>query len=90
MPEFNAAPVSSEPQESQELQQRQNSNIETSNNQYQQTLRQTFEYIRSSHLVEASQSLLEISDWLLGNVIELGMRFPGPLPFEIAVAFWED
>ncbi|PGH04776.1 hypothetical protein AJ79_06998 [Helicocarpus griseus UAMH5409] len=42
-------------------------------NRYQQALRQTFENTRSERLVEASQSLLEISEWLLGNANELGL-----------------
>jgi hypothetical protein len=39
---------------------------------YQQALRTTFEYARAGRLVEASRSLLEISEWLVGNARELG------------------
>ncbi|OJD23072.1 hypothetical protein ACJ73_05577 [Blastomyces percursus] len=42
-------------------------------NQYQRALRQTFENTRSGRLLNASQSLLEISEWLLGNATELGL-----------------
>ncbi|EGE83637.1 hypothetical protein BDDG_06581 [Blastomyces dermatitidis ATCC 18188] len=42
-------------------------------NQYQRALRQTFENTRSGRLLDASQSLLEISEWLLGNATELGL-----------------
>ncbi|EEH50191.2 uncharacterized protein PADG_06270 [Paracoccidioides brasiliensis Pb18] len=42
-------------------------------NQYQHTLRQTFASVQSGRLMEASNSLLEISVWLLGNAIELGL-----------------
>ncbi|KKZ61278.1 hypothetical protein EMCG_04086 [[Emmonsia] crescens] len=42
-------------------------------NQYQRALRQTFENTQSGRLVDASQSLLEISEWLLGNATELGL-----------------
>ena len=41
-------------------------------NQYQEALKQTFENTRSSRLVEAGESLLEISEWLLGHAAELG------------------
>ncbi|OAT01463.1 hypothetical protein, variant 2 [Blastomyces dermatitidis ER-3] len=43
-------------------------------NQYQRALRQTFENTRSGRLLDASQSLLEISEWLLGNATELELR----------------
>jgi hypothetical protein len=42
-------------------------------NQYQEALKQTFENTRAGRLVEASESLLEISEWLLGHAAELGM-----------------
>ena len=41
--------------------------------QYQNALKQTFERTRSGRLIEAGQSLLEISDWLLGNASDLGV-----------------
>jgi hypothetical protein len=41
-------------------------------NQYQQALKQTFENTRDGRLVEASQSLLDISEWLLGHAQDLG------------------
>lgn len=44
-------------------------------NQYQHALKQTFENTRTGRLVEAGQSLLDISEWLLGHAVELGMRF---------------
>lgn len=40
--------------------------------QYQDALKRTFENTREGRLVEASQSLLEISEWLLGAAGELG------------------
>lgn len=49
------------------------SNYDDAYNQYQQALRQTFENTRCGRLVDASQSLLEISEWLLGNAFDLGM-----------------
>ncbi|OAT12395.1 hypothetical protein, variant 3 [Blastomyces gilchristii SLH14081] len=71
-------------------------------NQYQRALRQTFENTRSGRLLDASQSLLEISEWLLGNATELGTYHPhvavcsplsftwhlgGALPFELIADF---
>ena len=43
--------------------------------QYQIALRRTFENTRNGQLVEAGQSLLEISEWLLSHAVELG-RLP--------------
>lgn len=41
--------------------------------QYQQALRNTFDHTRAGRLVEASRSLLEISEWLVTNARDLGM-----------------
>ncbi|RMJ24609.1 hypothetical protein PHISP_04528 [Aspergillus sp. HF37] len=41
--------------------------------QFQAALRGTFEHTRAGRLVEASRSLLEISEWLVGNARELGI-----------------
>ncbi|OAX79327.1 hypothetical protein ACJ72_06354 [Emergomyces africanus] len=49
------------------------SNFDDAYHQYQQALRQTFENTKSGRLVDASESLLEISAWLLGNATELGL-----------------
>ncbi|WEW61951.1 hypothetical protein PRK78_007451 [Emydomyces testavorans] len=49
------------------------SGLEDAYNQYQQALRQTFENIRAGRLITASRSLLEMSEWLLGNAVELGL-----------------
>ncbi|KAL1953112.1 hypothetical protein VTO42DRAFT_3592 [Malbranchea cinnamomea] len=64
--------VTSEPLQPQEIQ-RETSNVDDGYQRYQQTLRQTFEYTRAGQLIEASNSLLEISEWLLGNVVQLGL-----------------
>ena len=48
------------------------SSFDDAYNQYQNALRQTFENTRGGRLVEAGQSLLEISGWLLGHAEELG------------------
>lgn len=73
MPEFNPT-VASEPLQPQAQEvQRETPNVDDGYNQYQQTLRRTFECTRVGQLVEASNSLLEISEWLISNVCELGM-----------------
>ncbi|KAJ5166365.1 uncharacterized protein N7482_005146 [Penicillium canariense] len=41
--------------------------------QYQRALRSTFDQTRAGRLVEASQSLLEISEWLVTNARDLGI-----------------
>jgi hypothetical protein len=41
---------------------------------YQNALKEVFLNIRNNMLVEASASLVEVSDWLLSHVGELGMR----------------
>lgn len=40
--------------------------------QYQQALRGTFDHTRAGRLVDASRSLLEISEWLVTNARDLG------------------
>ncbi|KAH8431299.1 uncharacterized protein LDX57_008961 [Aspergillus melleus] len=44
--------------------------------QFHQALRETFADTRAGRLVEASRSLLEISEWLVTNARELGMSLP--------------
>lgn len=52
--------------------------------QYQRALRSTFDQTRAGRLVEASRSLLEISEWLVTNARDLG-RF-GPF-FKFSCGF---
>jgi len=40
--------------------------------QYQQALRSTFDHTRAGRLIDASRSLLEISEWLVTNARDLG------------------
>lgn len=49
-------------------------NYDDAYNQYQNALKQTFENTRNGRVVEAGQSLLEISNWLLGHAADLGER----------------
>lgn len=59
-----------------EQQEQDSSTFDVAYNQYQEALKQTFEYTSKGRLAEAGQSLLEISEWLLGHASELG-RSPG-------------
>ena len=43
--------------------------------QYQEALKQTLENASKGKLVEAGQSLLEISEWLLSHASDLGENF---------------
>ena len=56
------------------------SSFDDAYNQYQNALRQTFENTRGGRLVEAGDSLLDISGWLLGHAEELGETFGLYLP----------
>lgn len=51
------------------------SNYDAAYNQYQTALKRTFANIHNGQLMEAAQTLLEISDWLLTHAVELG-TFP--------------
>ncbi|KAI4129953.1 MAG: hypothetical protein LQ347_003558 [Umbilicaria vellea] len=66
-----AQPIASEVLEQQELA-LDSSSYDDAYNQYQNALKLTFENTRSGRLIEAGQSLLEISEWLLGHAVELG------------------
>jgi hypothetical protein len=69
---------SSQPQQIQQQHQHQQSseslNVGEAYGQFQAALRATLEHTRSGRLVEASRSLLEISEWLVGNARELGKQ----------------
>ncbi len=60
------------PPEVMEEQQSTSENLNDAYAQYQTALRQIFQNIIGNMLVEASQAILEVSDWLLGHVGELG------------------
>ncbi|SLM39024.1 hypothetical protein LPUS_09441 [Lasallia pustulata] len=66
-----AQPIASEVLEPQELA-LDSSSYDDAYNQYQNALKLTFENTRSGRLIEAGQSLLKISEWLLGHAVELG------------------
>lgn len=48
------------------------SNLDEAYSQYRRALRSTFDHTRAGRLVEASRSLLEISEWLVANARDLG------------------
>ncbi|KAI9837570.1 MAG: hypothetical protein M1819_007221 [Sarea resinae] len=66
----NSAP---EALEQQDLGGQGTSNYDEAYNQYQGALKQTFENTRYGRLDEAGQSLLQISEWLLGHAEDLGL-----------------
>lgn len=49
--------------------------LEDEKRQYQQQLRMTFEAIRAGKVNEASEKLMQISNWLLSSVVALGEIF---------------
>lgn len=52
-------------------QQNQSASFEEAYGQYQTALRGTFQNMRDGRLLEAGRSLLELSTWLLSNVVDL-------------------
>ncbi|KAL9610329.1 MAG: hypothetical protein Q9167_004960 [Letrouitia subvulpina] len=66
-----------------EQQEQDSSTFDMAYNQYQEALKQTFEYSSKGRLPEAGQSLLEITEWLLGHASELGNS-----PSSAAIQFW--
>ncbi|KAK2811722.1 hypothetical protein FQN49_008432 [Arthroderma sp. PD_2] len=62
-----------ESHERQDATQQRSSGLDEAYNRYQQTLRQAFYDVRAGRLASASDSMLEMSEWLLGNAVELGL-----------------
>ncbi|KAJ5248950.1 hypothetical protein N7468_000401 [Penicillium chermesinum] len=58
--------------------------------QYQQALRSTFDHTRAGRLVEASRSLLEISEWLVTNARDLGLLRDDHLSYPDRLELWKD
>ncbi|KAK2749440.1 hypothetical protein FQN57_006374 [Myotisia sp. PD_48] len=73
IPGFNPTATSTEVIERQETTHRPTSSMEEGYARYQQMLRQTFHDVQAGRLHTASESLLEMSEWLLGNAGELGL-----------------
>ncbi|KAJ5826166.1 hypothetical protein N7474_003304 [Penicillium riverlandense] len=58
--------------------------------QYQRALLLTFEHTRAGRLVEASRSLLEISEWLVTNARDLGILRDDHLLYADRLQLWSD
>ncbi|KAI1765595.1 hypothetical protein GGR53DRAFT_259770 [Hypoxylon sp. FL1150] len=58
--------------------------------QYQTALREVFTNIRSGALQAASDSLLNISEWLLSKVVELGLTADDENLYRDRIKMWQD
>ncbi|PYH38431.1 uncharacterized protein BO87DRAFT_446344, partial [Aspergillus neoniger CBS 115656] len=58
--------------------------------QFQRALRETFDSTRAGRLVEASRSLLEISEWLVTNARELGILRDDQMLHADRLQLWND
>ncbi|KAI1840266.1 hypothetical protein JX265_013616 [Neoarthrinium moseri] len=58
--------------------------------QYQSALKEIFTNIRNGVLVAASESLLNVSDWLLSKVAELGLVVDNPELHSDRIKLWND
>ncbi|XXH00231.1 elongation factor EF-1 gamma subunit [Hypoxylon texense] len=58
--------------------------------QYQTALREVFTNIRSGVLQAASESLLNISEWLLSKVVELGLTADDENLYRDRIKMWQD
>ncbi|KAJ5657947.1 uncharacterized protein N7484_001596 [Penicillium longicatenatum] len=66
------------------------SSLEEAYSQYQRALRSTFDQTRTGRLVEASRSLLEISEWLVTNSRDLGILRDDNLSYPDRLELWEE
>ncbi|KAL8843111.1 MAG: hypothetical protein Q9170_000241 [Blastenia crenularia] len=58
--------------------------------QYEEALRKVFEETSQGRLIEAAQSLLQISEWLLPNAKELGLVSDNQSPREERLKVWTE
>ncbi|CAJ2507498.1 Uu.00g086840.m01.CDS01 [Anthostomella pinea] len=58
--------------------------------QYQSALKEIFTNIRSGVLQSASESLLNVSEWLLSKVVELGLAGDNPALHPDRIKLWHD
>ena len=66
LPEYSqSSPDQTEPQ--------QERSYDAAYNRYLESLGQIFQDVRDGRLAEAAQSLLDVSEWLLGHAVRLGM-----------------
>ncbi|KAJ5933502.1 hypothetical protein N7454_005831 [Penicillium verhagenii] len=66
------------------------SSLEEAYSQYQRALRSTFDHTRTGRLVEASRSLLEISEWLVTNSRDLGILRDDNLSYPDRLELWKE
>ncbi|KAJ5554625.1 hypothetical protein N7513_004584 [Penicillium frequentans] len=66
------------------------SSLEEAYSQYQRALRGTFDSTRTGRLVEASRSLLEISEWLVTNSRDLGILRDDHLSYPDRLELWKE
>ncbi|KAL8961820.1 MAG: hypothetical protein Q9193_001675 [Seirophora villosa] len=59
-------------------------------NRYEERLRQVFEKTSKGRLAEAAQALLDISEWLLVNVKDLGLVTDNQLPRPERLKLWSE
>ncbi|KAL9640171.1 MAG: hypothetical protein Q9164_000439 [Protoblastenia rupestris] len=77
----------------QQQDQQQGQSLDTADAAYQQLLRQTNTLVTQSRLVEARQSLLEMSIWLLSNIESLGLHRDTPddrTKYRERLKFWQN
>ncbi|KAJ5109815.1 hypothetical protein N7532_002460 [Penicillium argentinense] len=66
------------------------SNLDEAYTQYRRALHSTFDHARAGRLVEASRSLLEISEWLVTNARDLGILRDDHLLYQDRLQLWND
>lgn len=64
--------------------------LEDEKRQYQQQLRMTFEAIRAGKVNEASEKLMQISNWLLSSVVALGLHIDDPDEHDTRLEMWRE
>ncbi|KAH6626841.1 hypothetical protein B0J18DRAFT_151935 [Chaetomium sp. MPI-SDFR-AT-0129] len=57
---------------------------------YQAALKETFQNIRDGVLAAASQTLIEVSDWLLSHVVDLGLNSDNQNLYNERIKLWDD
>ncbi|KAI5862870.1 hypothetical protein GGS23DRAFT_72647 [Durotheca rogersii] len=68
----------------------QSADMEAAWNQYQAALKEVFTNIRTGALETASESLLDISEWLLSKVTELGLTADNTRVYSDRMRMWQD
>ncbi|KAE8145856.1 hypothetical protein BDV25DRAFT_170177 [Aspergillus avenaceus] len=82
--------ASQQPQQTPSQAVSESTNLSVAYNQFQEALRGTLDHARAGRLVEASRSLLEISEWLVTNARELGILRDDQVPYGDRLRLWEN